>query len=81
MHQGQARGRCKFNYEIPVRNRVEGIFARPVESQFFGSKFPVNRKAGPCQRRGAKRQTGALSATGQLRVAELVKLFAVEEEA
>jgi SNF2 family DNA or RNA helicase len=32
-------------------------------------------------RRGAKRQKGALSATGQLRVAELVKLFAVEEEA
>ena len=26
-------------------------------------------------------QKGALSATGQLRVAELVKLFAVEEEA
>ena len=32
-------------------------------------------------RRGAKRQKGALSATGQIRVAELVKLFAVEEEA
>ena len=32
-------------------------------------------------RRGAKRQKGALSATGQVRVAELVKLFAVEEEA
>ena len=32
-------------------------------------------------RRGAKRQKGALSATGQLRVAELVKLFSVEEEA
>ena len=32
-------------------------------------------------RRGAKRQKGALSATGQLRVAELIKLFSVEEEA
>ena len=32
-------------------------------------------------RRGAKRQKGALSTTGQIRVAELVKLFAVEEEA
>ena len=31
-------------------------------------------------RRGAKRQKGALSATGQVRVAELVKLFSVEEE-
>ena len=31
-------------------------------------------------RRGAKRQKGALSATGQDRVAELVKLFSVEEE-
>ena len=32
-------------------------------------------------RRGAKRQKGALSATGQVRVTELIKLFAVEEEA
>ena len=31
-------------------------------------------------RRGGKRQKGALSATGQVRIQELVKLFSVEEE-
>ena len=56
-----------------------GICAKDLAEQ-EGDTIDETIVALQAARRGAKRQKGALSATGQVRVAELVKLFSVEEE-
>ena len=61
----QRRSGAEFNDKIPVGNRIQRIFANAVEPQLSCYRFSIDRIAGPCQRRSAKRQfVHALPAVG-----------------